>query len=68
MNCPINEQSCLDDSKCISVRHVCDNEVHCDDGSDETFCTCRERIAEIRLCDGYFDCPDGEDERGCFGK
>ncbi|XP_044756720.1 uncharacterized protein LOC123315190 [Coccinella septempunctata] len=67
LTCPINEQSCLDGSKCISVRHVCDNEVHCEDGSDETFCSCRERIAEIRLCDGYFDCPDGEDERGCFG-
>ncbi|KAK9881867.1 hypothetical protein WA026_018066 [Henosepilachna vigintioctopunctata] len=67
LECPMEEQSCLDGSKCISGRHVCDNEVHCEDGSDEMFCSCRDRIGEIRLCDGYYDCPDGEDEKGCFG-
>ncbi|CAG9823853.1 unnamed protein product [Phaedon cochleariae] len=65
--CPLGQQSCEDGSKCIPKHHVCDNEAHCEDGSDEMFCTCKDRVGKLRTCDGYFDCPDGQDELGCFG-
>ncbi|CAG9768789.1 unnamed protein product [Ceutorhynchus assimilis] len=65
--CPLGEQACLDNSKCIKNYHICDGEVHCDDSSDEIACTCKERVGKLRLCDGYCDCPRCEDEQGCFG-
>ncbi|KAG5899669.1 hypothetical protein JTB14_015159 [Gonioctena quinquepunctata] len=65
--CPMGQKGCLDGSKCIPKHHICDNEAHCDDGSDEMFCTCKERVGKLRNCDGYSDCPNGEDELGCFG-
>lgn len=68
MDCPVGERSCTDDSKCIKEQQFCDNEVNCDDGSDEMFCSCKQRIGAVRLCDGYVDCPNGEDELGCFGE
>lgn len=40
----------------------------CPDGSDEVFCSCKDRIGDVRFCDGYIDCPGGEDEIDCFGK
>ncbi|XP_066138197.1 uncharacterized protein ndl [Euwallacea fornicatus] len=65
--CPLGEHACLDNSKCIKKHHLCDNEVHCDDSSDEMACSCRERVGKLRTCDGYCDCPKCEDEDGCFG-
>ncbi|XP_072384349.1 serine protease ndl [Diabrotica undecimpunctata] len=65
--CPVGYEACSDDSKCVPKHQFCDNEAHCSDGSDEMFCSCKERVGKLRTCDGYFDCPNGEDELGCFG-
>nr|XP_023023966.1 serine protease nudel [Leptinotarsa decemlineata] len=65
--CSFGQKACRDGSKCLPKHLVCDNVAHCDDGSDEVFCTCKERVGKLRNCDGYFDCPEGEDELGCFG-
>ncbi|EGI57358.1 Serine protease nudel [Acromyrmex echinatior] len=64
--CPINYHQC-DNQYCIPRIKWCDGRVDCADASDETRCSCRDRISRNRLCDGYFDCPHGEDELGCFG-
>ncbi|EDW78727.2 uncharacterized protein Dwil_GK12588 [Drosophila willistoni] len=56
-----------DQEECIDSSRWCDNVVDCSDGSDESSCTCANRLDEERLCDGYADCPMGEDELGCFG-
>ena len=37
-NCSADEFACLSTGACIELSHVCDNVVHCDDSSDETFC------------------------------
>ncbi|KAK0183422.1 hypothetical protein PV327_001466 [Microctonus hyperodae] len=66
-SCKLNYLQCLDKSSCIMRAYWCDGIVHCPDASDETRCSCRDRIIKDRLCDGYFDCPHGEDELGCFG-
>ncbi|XP_017028686.1 serine protease nudel [Drosophila kikkawai] len=55
------------EKECIPAERWCDNVVDCSDGSDESACTCADRLDEERLCDGYADCPMGEDELGCFG-
>ncbi|EDV41196.1 uncharacterized protein Dana_GF10896 [Drosophila ananassae] len=67
--CPEPDQlSCFgQQQECISANRWCDNVVDCSDGSDESACTCADRLDEERLCDGYADCPMGEDELGCFG-
>lgn len=67
--CPEPDQlSCFgQQQECISANRWCDNVVDCSDGSDESACTCADRLEEERLCDGYADCPMGEDELGCFG-
>ncbi|XP_017135942.1 serine protease nudel [Drosophila miranda] len=66
--CPEPDQvSCYGGQECIPAAHWCDNRVDCKDGSDESACTCGDRLNEERLCDGYQDCPMGEDELGCFG-
>ncbi|TDG47498.1 hypothetical protein AWZ03_006090 [Drosophila navojoa] len=66
--CPEAEQvACFGQKQCIAASRWCDNVVDCSDGSDESACTCADRLDEDRLCDGYADCPMGEDELGCFG-
>lgn len=66
--CPFNTIQCRNGQNCILRSQWCDGQVDCSDASDETSCSCRDRIAQERLCDGYFDCPHGEDELGCLGK
>ncbi|XP_015603565.1 serine protease nudel [Cephus cinctus] len=66
-NCPRGSRSCNDGSACILKSRWCDGNVDCADVSDETNCSCRDRVGKDRICDGYFDCPRGEDELGCFG-
>ncbi|XP_017840080.1 serine protease nudel [Drosophila busckii] len=66
--CPEPDQlACFGQQECIPSSRWCDNVVDCSDGSDESACTCADRLDEERLCDGYADCPMGEDELGCFG-
>ncbi|XP_050544964.1 serine protease nudel-like [Daktulosphaira vitifoliae] len=65
--CPPSTYSCLDNSACVDNEDWCDGRIHCNDASDETQCTCKQRIDKDKLCDGYYDCPKGEDELGCFG-
>ncbi|XP_078053187.1 serine protease nudel [Augochlora pura] len=65
--CPFNTLRCNDGKRCILRSKWCDGQVDCNDASDETSCSCRNRISKERLCDGYFDCPHGEDELGCLG-
>ncbi|CAL7938816.1 unnamed protein product [Xylocopa violacea] len=65
--CPSNTIRCNDGRRCILRSQWCDGQVDCNDASDETTCSCRDRISQDRLCDGYFDCPHGEDELGCLG-
>ncbi|XP_033322344.2 serine protease nudel [Megalopta genalis] len=65
--CPFNTLRCNDGKRCILRSEWCDGQVDCNDASDETSCSCRDRISKERLCDGYFDCPHGEDELGCLG-
>ncbi|XP_076396173.1 serine protease nudel isoform X3 [Megachile rotundata] len=65
--CPFSMIRCGDGKKCILRSQWCNGQVDCMDASDETTCSCRDRISQERLCDGYFDCPHGEDELGCLG-
>lgn len=65
--CSSAKVACHDGSACVKQVHWCDGIIHCTDTSDESHCTCQDRLDKDRLCDGYFDCPQGEDELGCFG-
>lgn len=62
-----DEVSCYGSNQCIKGKKWCDSVVDCADGSDESACSCKDRLAKPRICDGYADCPVGEDEIGCFG-
>ncbi|KAH8418283.1 hypothetical protein KR222_011544, partial [Zaprionus bogoriensis] len=62
-----DQLACYGLKECIPATRWCDNVVDCSDGSDESACTCADRLDEERLCDGYADCPMAEDELGCFG-
>ncbi|XP_066908844.1 serine protease nudel [Halyomorpha halys] len=66
-NCKPGMISCENEQKCIKKENWCDSRIDCIDISDESKCTCKDRIQDEKLCDGYFDCPLGEDELECFG-
>ena len=38
-NCSAVEFACVSTGTCIALTDVCDNIAHCDDASDEAFCT-----------------------------
>jgi len=59
------ERRCADKSQCYPVNKRCDQEVDCNDYSDESNCSCVERLIDARYCDGYEDCRHGEDELEC---
>lgn len=65
--CSEGETSCFASNQCIPNQKWCDNVVDCVDSSDETACSCTERLNVEKICDGYLDCPMGSDEVGCFG-
>ncbi|CAD5112199.1 DgyrCDS1434 [Dimorphilus gyrociliatus] len=77
-NCEENQFRC-DNGQCIHGFAKCDQEVDCQDGSDERNCTirncanttefqCEDKrncIPKHWKCDGSEDCTDGSDERNC---
>lgn len=66
--CPLADHvACYGTNDCVPQEAWCNNRVDCPDGSDESACTCRQRLSSSQICDGYEDCPMGEDEIGCFG-
>ncbi|XP_034829653.1 serine protease nudel [Maniola hyperantus] len=47
----------------------CDHKPDCEDGTDESDCTCLDYLTTYDrklICDGNFDCADGQDEIDCF--
>lgn len=65
--CPKGYRQCKNQI-CVPDIKWCDGRVDCADATDETSCSCSNRIWQNRLCDGYVDCPTGEDELNCFSK
>ena len=54
-NCLEGQFQCKHNFRCVDVRHVCDGEDDCRDGSDEdvqTVCKDRTCLKEQFLCDG----------------
>ncbi len=77
LSCSDGKWGCLDESKCIPERRVCNGHDTCSDGSDENpvMCTqwnctagywkCQDGlmcVEERRLCRGDDTCSDGSDE------
>jgi hypothetical protein len=46
-NCPGDQIKCSDVLQCITPRFLCNDYVNCNDGSDESAATCKDRV------DGY---------------
>ncbi|XP_063051835.1 low-density lipoprotein receptor-related protein 2 isoform X2 [Engraulis encrasicolus] len=78
MRCRIGLFACTDGSDCISSTYVCDNEVDCKDGSDESNCAVectsdqfqcahgKKCIDKVQVCDGVAHCQDLSDEGDCL--
>lgn len=68
--CSQGQIPCRLSNQCIPAHKWCDLKMDCVDSSDETMCSCVDRLRnnnERKICDGYIDCPDASDEVGCFG-
>lgn len=51
----------------IFSEQMCDGKVQCPEATDETDCSCRNRMDPSKICDGIFDCPSLDDETSCRG-
>ncbi|XP_050052982.1 basement membrane-specific heparan sulfate proteoglycan core protein-like isoform X1 [Aphis gossypii] len=77
--CGLNEATCSN-KECILKTKVCDGQIDCSDGSDETRCNmfgcqpnefrCSNKkcILKTWVCDGQDDCGDNFDEQNCEQK
>jgi len=81
LQCLENEFTCYDQSKCLSLKYVCDGTPNCKDSSDENsqFCdsdrkckddyvqcgTTAQCVHKTNICDGVNDCLNGYDEMSC---
>ncbi|CAG7719810.1 unnamed protein product [Allacma fusca] len=78
--CHPTQFACHKGNKCIPKIELCDQKIHCRDGSDEKNCTSTERthgpiMCKVSnkkygltdICDGIYDCGvfDGSDEENC---
>ncbi|KAI5101719.1 low-density lipoprotein receptor-related protein 2 [Silurus meridionalis] len=78
LRCRFGSVPCKDGRACVLHLHVCDGEVDCADGSDESDCSSdcsvgmfqcahgKMCIEKKQLCDGVVQCQDRSDEVGCF--
>ncbi|XP_029344965.1 basement membrane-specific heparan sulfate proteoglycan core protein isoform X9 [Acyrthosiphon pisum] len=78
-SCGLNEATCSN-KQCILKTKVCDGQIDCLDGSDETRCNmfgcqpnefrCSNKkcILKTWVCDGQDDCGDNFDEQNCEQK
>ncbi|XP_034115677.1 very low-density lipoprotein receptor-like isoform X1 [Drosophila albomicans] len=74
-NCSQGEWQCVD-KECIPTSSLCDGQINCSDGADESLAQCYEKceedqfqcgngicISKDKVCDNTIDCPmDGADE------
>ncbi|KAG5309863.1 VGR protein, partial [Acromyrmex insinuator] len=77
--CSKNEFKCGEHNVCIQKENVCDGNVHCPNGEDETIdchknkkckkdeftCTNGECVSIKNRCNWHYDCTDQSDEENC---
>ncbi|XP_041970500.1 serine protease nudel [Aricia agestis] len=64
-----SEFECARIQQSIPYQLRCNQKADCEDGTDETGCTCTDYLATFEsnlICDGNIDCSDGQDEIDCF--
>ena|SRR6218665_379930 len=80
VDCTEGQVACVGGGECIKAGLLCDGNVDCQDGTDETECVgdawrcpvgefqCQDDgqcLPNSYACDGTFDCEDGSDEHQC---